>query len=69
RKARLLNLEPPVDSEGREGSVDAKYLYKKYDVQGTEAYKNRIAEDIHRFTNTPDMTDNKFAGNQSGEAL
>lgn len=69
RKARLLNLEPPVDGEGREGSVDAKYLYKKYDVQGTEAYKNRIAEDIHRFTNTPDMTDNKFAGNQSGEAL
>lgn len=69
RKARLLNLEPPVDQEGREGSVDAKYLYKQYDVQGTEAYKNRIVSDIHKFTNTPDMTDSKFAGQQSGEAL
>ncbi|HFE9327780.1 TPA: phage portal protein [Streptococcus agalactiae] len=69
RKARLLNLEPPIDTEGHEGSVDAKYLYKQYDVQGTEAYKNRIVQDIHRFTNTPDMSDNKFAGNQSGEAL
>lgn len=69
RKARLLNLEPPVDQDGREGSVDAKYLYKQYDVQGTEAYKNRIVSDIHKFTNTPDMTDSKFAGQQSGEAL
>lgn len=69
RKARLLNLEPPVDQDGREGSVDAKYLYKQYDVQGTEAYKNRIVSDIHKFTNTPDMTDSKFAGQKSGEAL
>lgn len=69
RKARLLNLEPPVDTEGREGSVDAKYLYKQYDVNGTEAYKDRVVQDIHRFTNTPDMSDSKFAGTQSGEAL
>lgn len=69
RKARFLNLEPPVDTEGREGSVDAKYLYKQYDVQGTEAYKDRIVQDIHRFTNTPDMSDSKFAGTQSGEAI
>ncbi|HER1874414.1 TPA: phage portal protein [Streptococcus pyogenes] len=69
RKTRLLNLEPPVDQDGREGSVDAKYLYKQYDVNGTEAYKTRIVSDIHKFTNTPDMTDSKFAGQQSGEAL
>lgn len=69
RKARLLNLEPPIDQEGREGNVDAKYLYKQYDVNGTEAYKKRVVNDIHKFTNTPDMTDDNFAGVQSGEAM
>lgn len=69
RKARLMNLEPPLDENGKEGNVDAKYLYKQYDVQGTEAYKNRIVNDIHKFTNTPDMTDESFSGVQSGEAM
>lgn len=69
RKARLLNLEPPIDQEGNEGTVDAKYLYKQYDVNGTEAYKKRVVNDIHKFTNTPDMTDDNFAGVQSGEAM
>ncbi|MGT2895917.1 portal protein [Streptococcus phage Javan173] len=69
RKARLMNLEPPTDTEGNEGRIDAKYLYKQYDVAGTEAYKNRIVNDIHKFTNTPDMTDMNFSGHQSGEAM
>lgn len=69
RKARLLNLEPPTDAEGREGNVDAKYLYKQYDVNGTEAYKNRIVDDIHKFTMLPDMSDEKFGGTQSGVAM
>lgn len=69
RKARLMNLEPPMDYEGKEGSVDAKYLYKQYDVNGTEAYKKRVVNDIHKFTNTPDMTDENFSGVQSGEAM
>lgn len=69
RKARLLNLEPPVDADGREGHVDAKYLYKQYDVSGTEAYKKRVVDDIHKFTMFPDMSDENFGGNQSGVAL
>ena len=69
RKARLLNLEPPVDANGNEGSVDAKYLYKQYDVNGTEAYKNRVISDIHKITNTPDLSDDNFSGTQSGEAM
>ena len=69
RKARFMNLEPPMDYEGKEGSVDAKYLYKQYDVNGTEAYKKRVVNDIHKFTNTPDMTDENFSGVQSGEAM
>lgn len=69
RKARFMNFEPSVDHNGKEGSVDAKYLYKQYDVNGTEAYKKRVVNDIHKFTNTPDMTDENFSGVQSGEAM
>lgn len=39
RKARLLNLEPPVDAEGNEGSVSAQYLYKQYDVTALRLIK------------------------------
>lgn len=69
RRARLLLLKPPVDINGTEGKVDAKYLYKQYDVNGVESYKKRIVNDIHKYTNTPDMTDANFSGVQSGEAM
>lgn len=69
KDANLFHFEPPVDAEGREGSADAKYLYKQYDVQGSEAYKNRLANDIHLFTATPNMNDENFSSNQSGEAM
>lgn len=69
RRARLLQLKPPVDVNGNEGTVDAKYLYKQYDVNGVEAFKKRIVNDIHKYTNTPDMTDTNFSGIQSGEAM
>ena len=70
RQARMMFFKPPTDSDGKAaGDVDAKYLYKQYDVAGTEAYKDRIENAIHKFTNTPDLTDDNFAGNQSGEAM
>ncbi|PAE90930.1 phage portal protein [Shouchella clausii] len=69
RDANLLYMEPPEFGEGKEGVIDAKYLYKQYDVQGTEAYKDRVKNDIHMFTYTPNLDDNKFAGNKTGEAL
>jgi phage portal protein, SPP1 family len=69
RRARLLQLKPSVDINGTEGKVDAKYLYKQYDVNGVESYKKRIVNDIHKYTNTPDMTDTNFSGIQSGEAM
>lgn len=69
KQANLFHFEPPVDGDGREGRADAKYLYKQYDVQGSEAYKTRIANDIHLFTATPNMNDEKFGGVQSGEAM
>ena len=63
----LLQTEPGTD--GRASQADADYIYKKYDVQGTEAYKDRLAADIHKFTNTPNMNDEHFSGTQSGESM
>ena len=61
----MLQTEP---SEGNQQNADADYIYKKYDVAGTEAYKERVANDIHMFTSTPNMNDEQFGGVQSGEA-
>lgn len=63
----LLQTEPGID--GKTSQADADYIYKKYDVQGTEAYKDRLAEDIHKFTNTPNLNDEHFSGTQSGESM
>lgn len=68
RRARLLQLIPSVTADGKEGSVDGKYIYKQYDVSGSESYKDRIKGDIHTFTNTPNLDDENFSGTQSGEA-
>ena len=73
KEANMLHLEPPEyqsdDGKVTEGKVDAKYIYKEYDVNGSEAYKDRINANIHLFTNTPDMSDEKFSGQQSGKNL
>lgn len=70
RKARLMLLRPPLDTDGRDaGQVDAKYLTKSYDATGTEAYKTRIDNDIHKFAYIPNLTDSSFSGTQSGEAM
>lgn len=72
KQANVLILKPAIyedDGKEREGSVDGGYIYKQYDVQGTEAYKERIDNDIHIFTNTPNMKDDNFSGTQSGEAM
>ncbi|MBE7347111.1 phage portal protein [Staphylococcus epidermidis] len=73
KEANVFHLEPPEyrddNDKVTEGNVDAEYIYKQYDVSGVEAYKTRIAKDIHTLTNTPDMTDENFGGQQSGEAM
>lgn len=73
KESNIIQLEPPEyetdDGKVTEGNVDADYIYKQYDVNGSEAYKDRINANIHMFTNTPDMSDEKFSGQQSGEAM
>ena len=67
KKAKILVLDDNQIPGG--SSPSAHYLVKTYDTAGAEAYKERLVNDILRFTFTPDTTDNNFGGVQSGEAM
>lgn len=69
KQARMILVKPRVDAQGKTGNVNADYIYKKYDVQGSEAYKDRIKQDIHMLTYTPNLSDDNFSGVQSGESM
>lgn len=69
KEKNTMLLETIPDEHGRSVPASANYIYKQYDVSGTEAYKSRIEADIHKFTNTPNMNDVNFGGVQSGEAM
>lgn len=69
KQANMLILESGVDALGNKTSVTAGYIYKQYDVNGTEAYKKRLENDIHKFSNTPNLNDENFAGNSTGVAM
>ena len=69
KKANLLMLSAGINPDGSRMQTDAKYVYKQYDATGTEAYKDRLQKDIHKISMVPDLTDESFAGTQSGEAM
>lgn len=69
KKANLLILKNGINPDGSKTQTDAKYVYKQYDVTGTEAYKERLQKDIHKISFVPDLTDEAFSGTQSGEAM
>lgn len=69
KKANLLLLESGINPDGSRTQTEAKYVYKQYDVNGAEAYKERIQKDIHKISFVPDLTDEAFSGTQSGEAM
>ncbi len=69
KDANALILESGRTEEGKQTSVDAKYLYKHYDSASIEAHKKRLINDIHKMTFTPDLTDENFVGNASGVAM
>lgn len=48
---------------------DAKWLTKSQSDTATENNKQRLSNDIHKFAQVPDMTDESFAGNASGVAI
>src|SRR5699024_3843065 len=70
KEKNLLMLQTVMDGEGKPSNADAFYIYKQYDVQGTESYKYRLFNNILLFTSIPNLLDDKKGtGNQSGEAL
>ncbi|MGM0220049.1 phage portal protein [Enterococcus sp. AZ126] len=69
KEANMLLLESGTDINGNKTSVTAGYIYKQYDVNGVEAYKERVRKGIHEISMIPDLTDTNFSGVQSGEAM
>lgn len=71
---RIIYLKPAIRENEETGSTtvipsDAKYLTKELNADGWLTYMKRLEHDIHKDTNTPDMTDEAFSGNTTGEAL
>ncbi|WCG53928.1 phage portal protein [Enterococcus faecium] len=67
KRARIMIMDDNPNPNG--STPDAKYLIKEYDTAGSETYKQRLVNDILRFTFTPDTLDANFSGTQSGEAM
>lgn len=51
------------------GKQGAQWLIKEINDVATENYKNRLDSDIHKFAKVPNMSDENFAGNVSGESM
>lgn len=70
---RTMFLKASVINDPSGGTVvvptDAKYLTKELNATDWETYVNRVLADIHKDTNTPDVTDQNFAANASGVAM
>ncbi|MCM3281487.1 phage portal protein [Exiguobacterium sp. MER 193] len=49
--------------------IDARFLEKNLNDGAIENHLNRIHDNIYRFSGTPDLADEAFSGNQSGESL
>lgn len=48
---------------------DAEWLTKQGDDSSVESMKNRLDQDIHKFSKCPNLSDKEFAGNSSGVAI
>ena len=59
------------ETRGLELDKDARaeYLTKVLDETGISIVLERIRKDIHKFSFTPDMSDEQFSGNSSGVAI
>ena len=69
KSANMLMLESGVDHTGKQTSSTAGYIYKQYDVAGTESYKTRLVNNIYTLSNVPNLDDDRFYSGQSGVAL
>ena len=61
KENRILVL-PDTDSK-------AEWLTKQLDEEDTDVLRKSIESDIHKFSLTPNITDEQFSGNASGAAM
>lgn len=64
----LLALQSGTDINGKQTNINAEYIYKQYDTQGTEAYKKRLLDDYFKLTSVPNFNDERTNAD-SGVAL
>lgn len=69
KDANVLVLIPEDDGQGVGSGLTAKYLTKSYDANGVEAHKSRLKNDIFNLSAVPNLSDEAFSGQRSGEAL
>ena len=60
KDGRVITL--PQDAKG-------EYIIKNINETDADVLRETIAKDIHKFSMTPDMTDEQFSGNSSGVAI
>lgn len=64
-----LASEKMLQTTAMPSEVDASYLTKSMDESGIAILRDSLIEDIHKITNVPNMNDENFSGNTSGEAM
>jgi len=72
-KQRVMFVKASVIHDPAGGTTvvptDAKYLTKELNATDWKIYVDRLLADIHKDTNTPDVSDENFAANASGVAM
>lgn len=71
---RIYWLKPYLERTGVDGSKQLvmpslQYLTKQYDSTGWSTYTNFLINEIHKYTNSPNVNDPNFASNASGVAM
>lgn len=66
--AKLLE-EGILQAPGNKQDTMASYLTKELNETGVTLLRDSILDDIHKITYVPNMNDENFAGNVSGEAM
>lgn len=71
---RMFYLKPYVTKAGINGERSVvnptlQYITKRYDSAGWSTYINFLINEIHKYTNTPNVNDPNFASNASGVAM
>lgn len=71
---KIFYLKPYIDQASLNGERSVvnptlQYVTKQYDATGWSTYTNFLINEIHKYTNTPNVNDPNFASNASGVAM